>query len=199
MVVESNWGRKKMKRVVVSLLLVISFIFISASADAGYKMQLNKYTERGSLYSFANFDAKLMWHATYFSDKFRKAFEKYHIKRHHMEDEEEISQFKAEMSYDHDKCWEFFIGVYSRSDYKQFSSEKDSFWKLYLTTESGEKIKPISVEMIPISPYERVMFPYLNRWSKAYKVLFPKVALGKKFSLTLQSIVGKSVLKWRNK
>ncbi len=184
----------------ISILLIVGIVsFAAASVEAGYGMKLRKYTERGRIYSLYNFDAKLVWNATFFSDEFREAFEKKHVKVYHMDDQMEISQFIAEQEYEQQKGWDFFIGFYTKQEYKQFSSDSDSFWKLHLTTGNGAVIEPISIEMIPISPYEKKMFPYLNRWSKAYRITFPKVELGDSFSLTAKSVAGKSILKWKLK
>ncbi|MBT3181419.1 MAG: hypothetical protein HN337_02805 [Deltaproteobacteria bacterium] len=188
-----------MLRKVSVLLAMIVFLLTAATADAGYAMKLRKYTEHGRIYSVKNFDAKLVWHVTFFSDDFRKAFEEKHVKLHHMEDQMEISQYLAEQEHEQRAGWDFFVGFYTKQEYKQFSSESDSFWKIHLTTGSGEVIKPIAMEMIPIGPYEKKMFPYLNRWSKAYRITFPKVDLGDKVTLTARSVAGKSVLKWKLK
>ena len=57
-------------------------------------------------------------------------------------------------------------------------------------------ISPESVERVPITPYERKMFPYLDRWSKGYFVVFPKADIGGRFELRLESVAGGSTLKF---
>lgn len=179
-------------------ILIVFFIFATAvPANASYRSQLRKVTDRGRVYSLHDFDARLVWHASFFSDDFRREYEEKHIDIHHL-DQEDADRFIAEQDYRQKEGWDFFIGFYAKADYKRFMTGKDSFWKLYLITEKGEKIKPSSFEMIPVSPYERIMFPYLNRWSKAYRITFPKVELGKKFELFLHSVVGESTLKFKN-
>lgn len=180
------------------LAAVILFIFSASSASAGYMLEFRKATERGRGYNLMSFDADLIWNATFFSDRFRDAFIEKHIELHHLTPAE-TEQFRAEQDYEQSHGWDFFIGFYTKGEFKHFTNEPDSFWKIVLTTESGEQVKPASVEMIPVTPYEKVMFPYLNRWSKAYRVTFPKVELGKKFELFLHSVVTDSTLKWKIK
>lgn len=185
------------KRTLSTFTLII-VLLSSALACASYRGDLRKYTKSAKMFELRNFEAILIWNATFFSEKFRKSFEEKHIKIHHLEPAEAI-QYRAEQRYEQSNEWEFFVGFYTQSDFKKFSNEYDSFWKMYLSTESGEKVKPLSVEMMPVTPYEKKMFPYLDRWSKGYRVTFPKVNLGDRFELTLHSIEGKSTLKWRNK
>ena len=68
-----------------------------------------------------------------------------------------------------------------------------------MTTEFGESVWPLSIEEIDITPYWRVMFPFLERWTKLYRITFPKAALGKKATITMRSVVGDDHLRWRIK
>jgi len=87
--------------------------------------------------------------------------------------------------------------MYTPKAYKKFSLEKDSFWETFLTTDFGEDVQPLSVEEIKITPYWRVMYPFLERWAKLYRITFPKAALGKKAYITMRSVVGDDSLRWK--
>ena len=182
--------------IVASLMF---FLFVSATADAGYARQLSRATESGKIYRIENMDATLMWHVTFFSDDFRNAFEKKHLKLHRGLDETEKELFISKQNEQQEKYWEFFVGLYTKEDYKYFSDGSGSFWKVYITTQNGERVEPISISQVNITPYERQIFPYLHRWSRAYRLLFPKVDLGDKFKLTATSVMGTSVLNWKIK
>lgn len=186
-----------MGRRLIALVVMVLALSAGVEARAGYRNELRRATKSGRMYSVTTWDAKLMWHATFLGDRFRRAFEKKHVKIEHL-GPLQAARFVSEQEYRHAEGWDFFVGFYTKSEYKKFSSEPDSFWKIFITTETGEAVHPRAIEMIPISPYEEIMYPYLTRWSKAYRVTFPKVGLGKKFSLTLQSVVGESTLKWKN-
>jgi hypothetical protein len=179
-------------------LAFFAMIFFSQASYGSYKSELNKCTKKDRIYSFENLDAQLSWNATFFSDNFRHEYEKEHIRRMHLE-ASDADQFMSEQEHEQSSGWEFFIGLYTQKSYEKFSSGVDSFWKIHIETESGEKIYPTSIEMVPLTAYERVMFKYLNRWMKGYRVVFPKVDIGKKFKLCLYSIVGDSTLTWNLK
>lgn len=133
--------------------------------------------------------------ATFFSDSFRKAHIKEHIKRKLLDGEDRerfIDKQKEQEAQGH----EFFVAMYTPKDYKHFSLDEATFWKARLHTESGEVLAPISIEFVEVTPYTQVMFPYVTRWSYAYRVVFPKEELGKKFTLTMHSPVGETHLHW---
>ncbi len=182
-----------------AIALVILVSVLSSSAEAGYSRKLSRATESDKIYRIENMDATLIWNATFFSDDFRKAFESKHLKLHRALDDAEKNLFISEQQAQQDKYWEFFVGVYTKDDYKYFSDDSGSFWKVYLTAENGDRVDPVSISKVNITPYERQMFPYLHRWSRAYRILFPKVPLGDKFKLTATSVIGTSVLSWKIK
>jgi hypothetical protein len=179
------------------LAIVVVLVMVSSSASAsGYKSKLVKWTKSNRSYSLKNMDANLIWHATYFSDEFREAQVKYHIKKNHLTLCEADDWREAQKNEQQEKI-SFFVGFYTKKDYKEFTSDDDSFWHVKLVAENGEIIEPISVAQVPITPYEEMMYPYLNRWSKGYLVTFPKADVGKKFKLSLQSIIESSTLSWK--
>lgn len=180
---------------IFSFILVFTLLF-SITAQAGYHSDVSKVTKKGSLYNTTQWDAKLLWSATLFTDEFRKSFAEEHIKVEHLEATEAARYFADQMKKQENST-EFMVFLYTKKDYKKFSSSEDAFWKVFLELPSGEKVKPSTVESLPQSPYIQVMFPHVNRWSKVYRVTFPKQDLHGNMKLHLQSVVGESVLKWK--
>ena len=176
-------------------LLVLLLLSFGLPIEAGYRSTLNHSTKSKQWFSTENFHANIIWHATYYSPKFRRAHEKRDIQKKYL-DPIEAARYIAEQEKQQATYDEFFIDLYARKPYEQLTLGKDSFWELVLQTKSGELIKPLSIEFVEITPYEEVMFPYLTRWSKGYRVLFPKTDLGRSFKLILRSVIGKSELKW---
>lgn len=176
-------------------LIVLCLISLCLPARAGYRSVLNKWTQSKQLYSLTDVHAKVLWHATYFSEEFRRAKAERHIKKKYL-GSDEAATYLASEEQQQGKVHEFFVSIYTRKPYRHITSGSDSFWEMVLTTASGEVIKPELVEPVGVHPYEEVMYPYLNRWSQGYRVLFPKTALGGSFKLTLRSVIGESSLKW---
>lgn len=138
---------------------------------------------------------KVIWHATYFSPEFRRAFVAEHAEKKHLS-AVGAARYLAEQEKKQSEGEEFFIGMVTRKPYRNFSLGQESFWEAVLTLENGEELRPKRIDFVEITPYEQVLFPYLNRWSKAYRVVFPKTDLGEKFQLTLRSVIGQTHLKW---
>lgn len=185
----------------LAAVVLITVIIISSSVPAFARLaefrSARRYaTQNGRMFNFETWDAKLIWHATFFSEKLRNAYINKTIVLKHMNEEEALF-FREDEERRQTRGWDFFIGTYTKKDYKKFSSDTDTFWKIRLTTESGEEVEPESIESIAITPYEKIIFPYLTRWSKAYRVTFPKVEIGSRFSLTMMSVVGESKLNWK--
>jgi hypothetical protein len=185
------------KRFVIYVMM-IAIMITSITAHAGYGRELNRATERGRMYHATDWNAELIWHATFFNERFRDAYIKQHEKLKHI-DSENAPRFEAEQMHRQAEGWDFFIVIYTKERYTSFTQYEDSFWKIELTTGNGERIKPISIELMPITPYEERMFPFIDRWSKAYRVTFPKVPLGSRIELTMNSVAGESTLKWKVK
>ena len=179
---------------VISFLLILFLTSLSVHATT-YRGTLRKVTHLRELYNATTMQAKVVWHATYFSPKFQQAFLKKHIHRKYLNPEE-----AAEFTAHEERRWaaseEFFVSLYAPKAYANFTKGSDSFWEIILVTQDGKEHKATFVEYLESTPYEKVMFPYLDLWSKAYRVLFPKVNLHDDFKLVLRSVVGKSEMKW---
>ncbi|MDP2600115.1 MAG: hypothetical protein Q8P84_05195 [Deltaproteobacteria bacterium] len=184
----------------LSLVLVLSVV--AGAAFAGYPSSYKKYlgslrewTRHKQWYSPKTMQAEMLWHATYFSPDFRRMYTKEIIKRKYM-DPVEAAQFVAQQEREQAASDAFFIGLYTIKAYREFSMGEESFWEAVLIPESGEEIKAIGVEKIDVKPLEKILFPYLGRWSKGYRVRFPKVDAGQTFTLVLRSVIGTTELKW---
>ncbi|MFA4971625.1 MAG: hypothetical protein WC683_03360 [bacterium] len=182
------------RRLTCAAIALVLFLAPSAS-QAGYRWDLNKMTKTGRIYHTSAWDAELIWHATFFDDAFREVFKKQHRKIKHL-DPIDAERFEMEQGQRHGEGWDFFVSMYTKDEYKDFSTYEDSFWRIELKTGDGEVVKPMLVEKLQITPYERKMFPYLDRWSRGYRVTFPKVPLGNEIELTIMSVVGASTVKW---
>lgn len=178
-------------------LAIVGALLGSIPAQASYRGTLRHHTETGRIYKLNTLDSVLLWNATYYSAAFRRAFEKKHARIKYL-DPLETALFVAQEEAKQEKNHEFFVGLFTQNEFREFSTDRNSFWQVVLTAENGMEMAPDSVAMVPVGPYERKMFPYLNRWSQAYRVTFPKAELGKHFTLTLRSIEGSSTLKWDN-
>lgn len=171
-------------------------VLLSVNAFAGYRSELGRVTKHGHLYEVTTMDAKLLWHATLVTDSFRRARSQKYIELNHL-DSLTAARWMAREEERQAESWEVIVTMYSKAEYEQFTTGSNSFWKIVLRTAAGEEVMPLAVEMIPTAPLERRLYPHLNRWARAYQVVFPKVELGNRAVLALQSVVGSSTLRWK--
>lgn len=189
----STRGLKITFRGAAFLLALVLSLPVWAS---GYSSVRREWTRSKQWFEPRNMNAEMIWHATYFSPEFRKAYEQEIIQRKYM-GPVEAARFVAEQEKKQATTNTFFVGLYTRKEYKEFSMGAESFWQAVLVAENGQEAVPISIEMVPISPLEKILFPYLSRWSAAYRVVFPRIDTGRKFGLILRSVLGETHLQWK--
>ena len=189
-----------MKRCMTVILSTMALVIVvlSATAHASYRSELNRATKGSRIYDLRNGNAKIIFKTTLFTDDFRRAFAEKDAEIHYLGPIDAAAVVAREETKQMNG-WEVFVGMYTRKEYKKFSLEKDTFWESFLTTAHGETVSPTSIEKITITPYWKIMFPYINRWDRAYRVVFPKSALGNEVSFTLQSIEGQMTVTWKLK
>ena len=192
----STAGFKNILKTVSVFILILGISgALYSKGDRSYRSHVREWTRHKQWYSPKTMQADMLWHATYFSPDFRRAQERETIKRKYL-DPVEASQYIAEQERRQTALDEFFIGLYTIKPYREFSLGEESFWQARLYTENGQELEPIGVELVEIKPFEKILYPYLGRWDKAYRVTFPKVELGKTFTLVLRSVIGETDLKW---
>lgn len=177
--------------------VLLSFCFAVTTAEArSYHGEVRHWTRSRQMFSNTDMTLQARIHATYFSPELRQKYIQKHIQKKYLEPVE-AARYTAEQQQMQDRYHEFFVGLYTPKPYIPFEMGKGSFWEMVLVTADGEMVRPVGIEQIDKTPYEHNMFPYLDRWNKAYRVLYPKAELGESFSLTLRSVVGATDLKWK--
>lgn len=184
-----------MRRAFIVAIVVLISSALCTQAYAGYRKELRHATSRGGMYDLKTGNAKLLWTATLFTKGYRRAFAEKHIEIKYL-NPVEAGLYMGQQEIEQAHEWEIIVSMYTPKAYKKFSMDKDSFWETFLTTGFDESVWPLSVEEIKITPYWKVMFPFLERWTKLYRVTFPKAALGKKATITMRSVVGDDQLSW---
>lgn len=189
-----------MKRHAIIVLCLMAMITtcVTTTAEASYNSELRKATKSGRIYDLRNGNAKIIYKATLFTGDFRQAFAEKDAKIHYLTSSE-TDALIASGQERQGRMWEMYVAMYTRKDYKEFSLGPNSFWEAFLTTAHGERVLPTVIEKVPISPYWKIMFPYLGRWDKMYRVEFPKAALGDAVDFTMQSVEGQKTVSWKLK
>jgi hypothetical protein len=155
-------------------LLLIMIVPVNAwSTKSSYKQILKEWTRDDEAYSWGEIEARLVWHATYFSPDFREAKVERYAKLYQLK-EGEVERLRAEEMADSEKFDSFFVAIYAGSRIYPDIGKDRSLWKLVLETSEGDSIQPAMWEEIPKNQVTRTLFPYIDRWSRLFEVKFPK-------------------------
>lgn len=182
------------KTLIVCALLTV---FVSPAAGASYKSVLKKWTRSDKVYVLNNFEARLVWNATYLSPEFRAA------RREKMNDlldwtDKELSEQVKLDGEESSRFDVFFLGIYAGSAVWPEVGKNDGRWRIVLENGASAPVEAAELERIPVSQLEREIYPYLDKWSQAYYVRFPKkLASERDFRLRMSGIPAKSELVWK--
>lgn len=195
-----------MMRAIVAFTLLLTFFLPTSlwaekayrsSAEKHYKSALKGWTRDDEAYNWASLEARLVWYATYLSSTFRSAqLERYaelydlasvDMLKRRREEAEDSRQFDA-----------FFISVYAGSRQFPDIGKDRNLWRLVLETTDGRVVEPESWEEVPRNQVTRTLYPYIDRWSRTYKVKFPKIVTTatKRVRLKMIGIPADSILDW---
>ena len=184
---------KLVVRTSIIFLIALSFFAVSTgeARTPSYKSVLKKWTRQEEVYTWDNFEARVVWYATYQSEKFRKVRVQKYAKLYDL-DKEQVTNLLEQEKKDDQKYDTFFVSIYANG------STNSRHWRLILTTEGGKKVKPVSMESVPDDQILRHLYPYVDRWSKTFEVRFPKVTQkGQSFELKVVGIPDHSKMVWK--
>lgn len=187
----------------IVLLSIVSFVCVLLIMPAqarvskkSYKKALKKVTRKEAVYQRDDFHANIVWAATHQTPEYLQSKTDYIAKIYDLTPQE-----KQEILDKQNKAFaqqvSFFVSFYSYDRNTTNLSVKDNKWKLYLHT-GAQKIEPSSIRVKEkLTPIEKVLFPYVDHWSKAYYVTFPIESLQVPFTLEIRSPEGNSELRWK--
>ncbi|MBI2980856.1 MAG: hypothetical protein HYY44_00875 [Deltaproteobacteria bacterium] len=163
---------------------------------ASYRSTLKKWTQQGKDYVFNNLEMRLDWRATYFSDEFRAARLQKLASLLEWTDEEKIEEEKKdrEAAFGYD---EFFIAVYAGSNVYPDIGKESGQWRIGLEI-GGKTVMAEYIDRAKVTELERKLYPYLDHWSNAYRVRFPRtIHPNEPFSLKMMGIPATSELHFK--
>jgi len=168
-------------KIFISFLLVVFLILPSSvwsewerRAVRQYQSILKDWTREDEAYNWGSLEARLVWYATYQSSSFRKAKTERFAALYELGDAE-IAKLQQRENEDAQQYDTFFISIYAGSRVYPDIGKNRSLWRLVLETPEGEIVEPSSWEEVPSNQVTRTLYPYTDRWSKAFEVRFPKV------------------------
>lgn len=178
---------------VLGVLLGTSLLF----ATPKYRSVLNKWTRHDTVYVWDNLEARLVWHATYLSPEFRHA-RRAKLTELYEWNQEELAQQIRKDDEEERKNDSFFLSVYAGSSRVPEIGKDTSTWKIVLETDGGAPVEALKMERLKVTQLDRILYPFIDRWSHTYLVTFPKtIHGGEKFKLRMTGIPARSQLSWK--
>lgn len=171
---------------------------------SSYERVLKNWTREGKLYR--EFDTRMLVWATLYSDDFVKAYLSEEARTRGWDQATFVKKLsEAEHQYENVLPFQLAVLTHKR-EWDDFEKPKSS-WNLFLLTDSGERVKPISIRRTSLDPESvKIMFPYLSSWSSIYFITFPALSPEgrdywsketKALSLVIAGPSGKLELVWK--
>lgn len=184
------------------LFITVFSILIASVALAGsaYKRAVKKWTEKGSVYTFNDFEARLIWEVTYQSLDYRMARVQEEARLNHWTP---VQRIKAEQEARQEslKTDKFFASIYAGSGTDKVVGKDPDLWKFLLVLPDGTQVPASSVTEVKKNELHQYYYPYIQKWSKNFIIEFPKTIQPdtKRFSLVLAGVPNGDQLTWKLK
>ncbi len=196
--------------VIAAVLLVLAggCAGTDAMGRKAYRSELHDWTRSVKVYD--GVVARIYLNATYKTASFRDAYVERYARSLALEPDYKAAMAERERE-SAERYNEFFITVYTPESAWDDLDRPDSIWRLYLETDSGERLSPVSVDRADPDAVDllREFFPYFDPWSTAYIVKFPKYTTAgtspipseetASLRLIVTGILGKGEVEWRLK
>lgn len=162
-----------------------------------YEKVLKQWTREDKVYVWDNFEARLVWHATYLSPEYRAARRERLAGLYEWTNEELVKKIREDAEED-SAGDEFFLSIYAGSSEWPEVGKDDGKWRIVLEQDGRAPVEAIKLERLPLTQAERELYPFLDKWSIAYLVRFPKmIRSGAPFRIRMTGIPARSELLWK--
>lgn len=185
-----------LKKIVIAIAALLLTVDLPAK-EPSYEKILKQWTRRDQVYSWDNFEARMIWNATYLSDDFRSAQRRKMDALYEWSDEELSLNIRRDAEESR-RADVFIVSIYAGSSDWPEVGKDDGRWRIVLETDGARVVENDKFERIPVTQIERTLYPYLDKWSELYRVSFPKAIRGGSFRLRLTGIPARSELVWKH-
>jgi hypothetical protein len=172
-----------------------------------YQATFKLWSREGRIYD--GLDVRLIAAATYMSPMFRKAFADEYARIYQLTELEKdkliSDQENAGAGYE-----DFIFAAYVPEKEWDDFYKKNSIWKIYLTRDNIEQVKPIEIRKLDKRDAKTGYFySYVTPWKSIYRLRFPKLISDSggevqknhtgSFKLVLTSVLGSTEMTWNLK
>jgi hypothetical protein len=140
------------------------------SMTDSYQKVLSHFTREEEDFSLAQLDTNYSWIATYHSPELLGAVDRL-LKKYYPDGFPPYTrQLRSEMSSQGQT--EFFVAMYAKSRQMKKMLGKENLWEMQLMV-GGKAIQPVLVKEVEINPIHYRIYPYLTKWHKGFRLVFP--------------------------
>ena len=169
-----------------------------------YRDVLDAWTQEGRIYD--GLLTKLISKVTFKSDAFRQAYTEEYARLYNLEGSE-YDKLLMDQRKEAEQYHDFVIAAYVPEKKWDDFSKETSMWKIYITRDQLEQIRPLEIRKQknkdPIMDY---FYPYMTTWKSIYHVRFPAFdpktdnqLMGNPadaLTLVMTSVIGSVEFKW---
>jgi hypothetical protein len=154
-----------------------------------YQKVVARYTREALSYSLNQVDTDYRWFATYHSPEFLVAVDKELHKFYPNGLAPYAEQLRANMESPGQT--DIFVAVYAKSGQLKKLLGKENLWQVQLVG-GGKWLKPVLVEEVELNPMHYKLYPYLTKWYKGFRIVFPfrPTGVSEKFQLQISGPLG---------
>jgi hypothetical protein len=149
---------------------------------------------------------RLISNITFKSDVFRQAYTDEYSRLYNLEGAEYDSLVMKEQK-DAVDYHDFVMAVYVPEKKWDDFSKKTSMWKIYITRDHVEQIRPLEIRKLnKKDPKINYFYPYITTWKSIYHIRFPAIDLKtdnqlmgdphEVLTLVMKSVIGSVEFKW---
>jgi hypothetical protein len=191
------WGRRLFLRHTALALALAGCAHSNAAGsdvDTGYKWAVKSWTARAEIYTFA--DQRAHFIATVESRVFRE--QRVRERSRELGWPADVEQAESQKEFnDGEHETSFIVAAYTEVPRENDLGASGSIWRIALQTSSGELL-PTRVDSLGRANENlQALYPYMDRFIRAYRIHFPKVSQGP-VTLLIASGIGKAELKFEN-
>jgi hypothetical protein len=163
-----------------------------SDVNTGYSRAVRSWTSGAEIYHFA--DERAHFIATIESRVFREQRVRERSREMGWPAEVELAEFEKEFrANDHETS--FVVAAYTEIPRENDLGDARSIWRIALLTPTGE-LTPSGIDRLGRADENmQALYPYMDRFIRAYRIHFPKVAEGP-VTLLIASGIGKAELRF---
>lgn len=169
-----------------------------------YRDAMDAWTQEGRIYD--GVITRLISNVTFKSAAFRQAYTEEYSRLYNLagvDYDNLVMQEQKEAADYHD----FFMAAYVPEKKWDDFSKETSMWKIYITRDHVEQIRPLEIRRLKKKdPKIDYFYPYISTWKSIYHIRFPGIdpktgnqIMGEPydaFTLVMTSVIGSVEFKW---